>query len=79
MDNEKSLDHIFMHCPYARYCLNRLLSLFGMEACLPFQVDRWLLKFLRGWEVERKSSRVSKFAARALLWSLWLERNRRAF
>lgn len=40
---------------------------------------RWLFESLRGGQLIGKARELWKFAGKLLLWSLWLERNRRIF
>lgn len=54
LQNEESLDHILLHCPFARQCWDRLVSIFNIQVCLPRKIDDWLLESVGGWRLRRE-------------------------
>lgn len=74
-EKEESIDHIFIHCPFALKGWSFLLQIFGFTRCMPSRIDDWLLEALQGWHLKGKAKILWNCAARALLWNIWLERN----
>ena len=75
---EKSIDHILPHCEKARMLWELLFSLFGVSWVLSSNVRETLLGW-HGYFVGRKQEKVWDGAPLCLFWTLWKERNRRAF
>ena len=77
-EEEKSIDHILIHCSKARVLWELLFTLFGVFWVLPFSVRNTLIEW-RGFMLGKKCRKVWKAALLCLFWAVWMERNRIAF
>ena len=78
LEEEETIDHILIHCVKTRVLWNFLFSLFGVLWVLSFSVGDMLL----GWHssfVGKRRKNVWRTAPFCLFWTIWKERNRRAF
>ena len=77
-ENEKSVDHILIHCGKIRELWTLLLSSFGVVWVFPDSVRNLLLE----WKIKglgKKRSVVWRMTPICLFWCIWGERNRRMF
>ena len=75
---EKTTDHLLLFCEKARMLWLLIFSLFGVQWVMHSSVKRNLL----GWYgsfVGKKREKAWKTAPLCLMWTIWKERNRRAF
>ena len=42
----ETLDHIFLLCEFASKGWNRIFYIFGLDGCLPLQIDDWMMEGL---------------------------------
>ena len=78
LEEEETIDRILIHCVKARVLWNLVFSLFGMLWTLPSSVKDMLL----GWHdslVGKRRKKLWRTAPLCLSWTVWKERNRRAF
>ncbi|RVW13852.1 hypothetical protein CK203_079439 [Vitis vinifera] len=77
-NEEESIDHLLLFCEKARMLWYLTFSLFGVQWVMHSSVKRNLL----GWYgsfVGKKREKAWKTAPLCLMWTIWKERNRRAF
>ncbi|RVW27626.1 hypothetical protein CK203_099125 [Vitis vinifera] len=77
-ENEKSVDHILIHCGKIRELWTLLLSSFGVVWVFPDSVRNLLLE----WKIKglgKKRSVVWRMTPICLFWCIWGEQNRRMF
>ncbi|KAJ9708014.1 hypothetical protein PVL29_000195 [Vitis rotundifolia] len=75
---EESTDHLLLFCEKARMLWLLIFSLFGVQWVMHSSVKRNLL----GWHgsfVGKKREKAWRAAPLCLMWTIWKERNRRAF
>ncbi|GFS36279.1 hypothetical protein Acr_00g0045080 [Actinidia rufa] len=76
--NAKTTDHLLIHCVAANELWNLVLSIFGIQWVMPRSVRDlfacWSQKSVRGHR-----RRAWRAALLCLFWSIWRERNLRAF
>ena len=77
-EEEETSDHILFHCPKARILWQLIFALFGVQWVMHSSV-RGLLLSWGDFLVGRKRKKAWKVALLCLFWSIWTERNRRAF
>ena len=77
-EEEDTSVHILLHCPKARILWQLIFALFGVHWVMHSLV-RGLLLSWGGFPVGRKRKKAWKVAPLCLFWSVWRERNRRAF
>ena len=75
---EKSDDHIFIHCDKTRVVWHLLFSLFGVSWMLPSLVRETLYSW-HGSFMGRKTKTVWHITTLCLFWIVWKKRNSRAF
>ena len=77
-NEEETTDHLLLFCEKARMLWLLILSLFGVQWVMHSSVRRNLL----GWHgsfVGKKREKAWRVALLCLTWTIWKERNRRAF
>ncbi|RVW42464.1 putative ribonuclease H protein [Vitis vinifera] len=75
---EETTDHLLLFCEKARMLWLLIFSLFGVQWVMHSSVKRNLL----GWHgsfVGKKREKAWRAAPLCLMWTIWKERNRRAF
>jgi hypothetical protein len=74
----ESVDHLFLHCPYAKELWDMILALFGIYWVMPKRVlDLFIC--LQGSLGNHQHFVVWKAIPHCLMWCLWRERNVRVF
>ncbi|RVW89084.1 LINE-1 retrotransposable element ORF2 protein [Vitis vinifera] len=76
--DEETTDHLLMFCEKAKMLWLLIFSLFGVQWVMHSSVKRNLL----GWHgsfVGKKREKAWRAAPLCLMWTIWKERNRRAF
>ena len=77
-NEEETIDHLLLFCEKTRMLWLLILSLFGVQWVMHSSVKRNLL----GWHgsfVGKKREKAWRAAPLCLMWTIWKERNRRAF
>ena len=77
-NEEETTNHLLLFCEKARMLWLLIFSLFGVQWVMHSSVERNLL----GWHgsfVGKKREKAWRAAPLCLLWTIWKERNRRAF
>ena len=77
-EEEKTSVHILLHCPKACILWQLIFVLFGVQWVMHSSMRGFLLGW-GGFPVGRKRINARKVAPLCLFWSIWRERNRRAF
>ena len=76
--NGESVDHLFLHCPFAMDLWSMVLGLFGVSWVMPRTVlgllGCWQGNFGRHW-----IGYIWSIIPHCLMWCLWWERNCRCF
>ena len=75
---EETTYHLLLFCEKARMLWLLIFSIFGVQWVIHFSVKRNLL----GWHgsfVGKKREKAWRAAPLCLMWTIWKERNRRAF
>ena len=70
--------HILLHCLTAHILWQLIFALFGVHWVMHSSVRGLLLNW-GGFPIGRKREKAWKVALLCLFWSIWRERNRRAF
>ena len=76
--NGESVDHLFLHCPFAMDLWSMVLGLFGVTWVMPHTV----LGLLRCWQGSfgrHRNGYIWSIIPHCLLWCLWREINSRCF
>ena len=73
----ESVDHLLLHCEYARELWSFILCIVGLHWVMPCKVSE-LLACLRRRAVSSKNV-IWNAIPSCLMWLIWRERNRRAF
>ena len=77
-EKEETSVYILLHCPKACILWQLIFSLFGVQWVMHSSV-RGLLLSWGDFLVGRKRKKAWKVTPLCLFWSIWRERNRRAF
>ncbi|KAK3231552.1 hypothetical protein Dsin_003433 [Dipteronia sinensis] len=77
-DDNESIDHIFLHCPWSRSLLLNGMSWWGVKGCVNNTVNKWL----EGWiglcpEFKHERAWCSLFFT--IVWTIWEYRNQLVF
>ena len=76
--NGESVDHLFLHCPFAVDLWSMVLGLFGVSWVMP----RTVLGLLGCWQgsfSRHRNGYIWSIIPHCLMWCLWRERNSRCF
>jgi hypothetical protein len=73
----ETVDHLLLHCAFARVLWNFVFKAFGIQWVLPQRVVDLLFEW-RNWFGKHQSS-VWNLVPLCLMWSVWRERNARTF
>ena len=76
--NGESIDHLFLHCPFASDLWFMVLGLFGVSWVMPHTV-LGLLWCWQGNFGRHRNGYIWSIIPHCLLWCLWKERNSRCF
>lgn len=73
----ESVNHLLIHCPVAWELWNFVLNLFHLSWVMP----RSIKEIFRSWSLYKRRKRSSLWDAAplAVYWTIWKERNQRAF
>ncbi|RVX12696.1 putative ribonuclease H protein [Vitis vinifera] len=77
-NEEETIDHLLLFCEKAKMLWLMIFSLFGVQWVMHYSVRRNLL----GWHgsfVGKKREKAWRAALLYLMWTIWKERNRKAF
>lgn len=72
------MNHIFIHCPFAREIWNYFTNLYGIFLVFPLEIA----DFPWTWSLApfpKRGKLIWKYASIVIIWSLWEERNIRIF
>ena len=74
---EETVDHLLIHCRFARQLWNFVFQSAGINWVLPHHVPEMLF----GWWnwIGKRSSGVWNLTPSCLMWTIWKERNKRTF
>ena len=75
---EESTNHILLHCLKVSMLWHLILAIFDVQWVMPFSIKDALISW-RGAFVGKKRKKARKTAPLCLFWTLWKERNQRAF
>ena len=75
--NAESMNHLILFCPIAHSLWMYMLRLFGIEWVMPGSVADLLFCWYH-W-LGKHSSNIWNLVPGCLLWTIWIERNRRSF
>ena len=75
--NAESMDHLLLFCLIAHYLWMYMLRLFGMVWVLPGSVVDLLFCWYH-W-LGKHSSDIWDLVPGCLMWTIWIEQNRRSF
>ena len=75
----ESIDHILLHCDFAKHIWSKALVLFGLVGVFPkkwsdFLIIKWYFK-----QSSKRTKHLWRFSILAIAWLIWSERNRRIF
>ena len=73
---DESIDHLFLHCPLARYVWNVVNVATGMK-CQFTNVQQCLIEWLGGFD--KKTKKKVTVGVAAVFWGLWKTRNLACF
>ena len=76
--NGKSVDHLFLHCPFAMDLWSMVLGLFGVTWVMLHTV-LGLLGCWQGSFDRHRNGYIWSIIPHCLMWCLWRERNSRCF
>ena len=76
--NGESLDHLFLHCPFAMDLWSMVLGLFGVTWIMLHMV-LGLLGCWQGRFGRHRNGYIWSIIPHCLMWCLWRERNSRCF
>ena len=76
--NGESLDHLFLHCPFAMDLWSMVLGLFGVTWIMLHTV-LGLLGCWQGRVGRHRNGYIWSIIPHCLMWCLWRERNSRCF
>ena len=76
-NSEETVDHLLLHCWFARQLWTFVFQFVGIDWVLPLHVSELLF----GWWnwFGKKSSGVWNLIPSCLMWTIWRERNKRTF
>ena len=78
MENEETVNHLFLHCPVATNLWNMFYCLSGLKWVMPQNLRdaqmSWSL-----WRVDKTIKKIWLMISAAIFWCLWNERNCRCF
>lgn len=78
LQEAESVNHIFIHCPFAKEVWDAILGEVGMAWVFPNNIGN----LFQGWnimKISRRGKRVWSMICPAVCWALWLEGNQRVF
>lgn len=79
LKDEETVNHLLMHCPFAREIWEEILREVGISWLFPNTIS----DLFQGWNLEKKSFKKDKILwgliYLAVCWSIWLERNNHLF
>ena len=75
---EESTNHILLHCLKVSMLWHLILAIFDVQWVMPFSIKDALISW-RGAFVGKNRKKARKTAPLCLFWTLWKERNQRAF
>ncbi|XP_058068618.1 uncharacterized protein LOC131217673 [Magnolia sinica] len=78
MQDEESVNHMFLHSSFAREVWDLFFQLSGVLLVLPGSIDDFLLSW-HGGGTGKSEKRSRRLSCLAVLWPLWLERNSQVF
>jgi hypothetical protein len=71
------VDHLLLHCPFARELWDMAFALFGVQWVMP----RGVVSLLACWQGlfgQHQNSKIWESIPQCLMWCLWCERNARS-
>ena len=74
----ESIDHLLLHCPYAKELWDMIFALFGIHWVMPKQVIEVFCCW-KGSMGRHKNIGIWKAIPHCLMWGIWRERNARIF
>ena len=69
-----SVEHLLLHCPFARDLWSMVFELFGVTWVMPISVLD-LLECWQGSFGRHRNSSISRVVPHCLMWCIWRERN----
>ena len=77
-EEEETIDHLLIHCKFAKMLWDLFLSIVGISWVFPHSVLHTLLAW-QGCAVGKKRKKIWLAAPLCLFWNLWRARNRLVF
>ena len=77
-EDEENIDHLLIHCKFAKMLWDLILSIVGISWVFPHSVLHTLLAW-QGAAVGKKSKKLWFAAPLCLFWNLWCARNKLVF
>ena len=77
-EEEETIDHLLIHCKFAKMLWDLLLSIVGISWVVPNTVLHTLIAW-QGAAVGKKRKKIWLAAPLCLFWNLWRARNRLVF
>lgn len=78
MQEAKSINHLFLHCPFASEVWSRFLKEISLAWVSLVELST-LISSWHIWGCPIRGKTLWKLTCPAVCWEIWLERNRRAF
>ena len=75
--NEKTVDHLLLHCPVAHSLRVNMFQIFGIQWVMPGSVES--LVYCWSYWLGKFNSDIWNMVPNCLMWIIWTERNRRSF
>ena len=79
MENDETVDHIFLHCLLSLGLWHRLFSLAYMDWVSPRSICETIVISYKGLGSTNRDKVLWQFVCLALIWVVWWKRNARNF